>query len=143
MPQNVLETVPTIFPALRYRNAVAAVDWLVEAFGFEKLMVVPGPESTIAHAELRFGTGVIMLGSAAAGESATHDPNSSPETSEGLYVYVAGVEGHYERAKAAGAAIVRELQDTDYGAREYSARDIEGHVWSFGTYLPDLTGAAL
>jgi uncharacterized glyoxalase superfamily protein PhnB len=51
-------------------------------------------------------------------------------------VAVEDVDAHAERAKAAGAEIVRELNDTDYGSREYAARDLEGNVWSFGTYRP-------
>jgi uncharacterized glyoxalase superfamily protein PhnB len=55
----------------------------------------------------------------------------------GIYVYVEDVEAHHDRAKAAGADIVRPLQVTEYGSWEYSVRDLEGHLWSFGTYLPE------
>jgi uncharacterized glyoxalase superfamily protein PhnB len=51
-------------------------------------------------------------------------------------VYVPDTDAHYARARAAGAEIVRELADTPYGSREYSARDVEGNLWSFGTYYP-------
>jgi uncharacterized glyoxalase superfamily protein PhnB len=54
----------------------------------------------------------------------------------GIYVVVPDIDGHYARAKAAGAKIERPLADTDYGSREYSARDCDGHLWSFGTYDP-------
>ncbi|HUF02532.1 MAG TPA: VOC family protein [Gaiellaceae bacterium] len=54
-----------------------------------------------------------------------------------MYVIVADVDGHYERARSAGAEIVRELKDTDYGSRGYMARDSEGNLWSFGTYRPE------
>ena len=122
---------PNIFPALRYKNGNAAVDWLGKAFGFEKQMVVPGPDGGVAHAQLTFGPGVIMLG------SGKHEPgNPWDEVALGIYVYVEDVDAHYRRAKAAGAEIVRDLQDTDYGSREYSARDLDGHLWSFGTYHP-------
>ena len=53
-----------------------------------------------------------------------------------MYVVVEDIDAHHERATAAGAELVRALQDTDYGSREYSARDVEGNVWSFGTYQP-------
>jgi uncharacterized glyoxalase superfamily protein PhnB len=59
--------------------------------------------------------------------------------SQGVYVAVEDADAHYERAKAAGAEITREIEDTDYGSREYTARDHEGHVWSFGTYRPEVT----
>lgn len=54
-------------------------------------------------------------------------------SAQGVYVAVEDVDTHYEQAKAAGAEIIREIEDTDYGAREYTARDLEGHVWSFGS----------
>jgi uncharacterized glyoxalase superfamily protein PhnB len=122
---------PNIFPALRYENGNAAIDWLGKAFGFEKQMVVPGPDGGVAHAQLSFGSGMIMLG------SGKHEPgNPWDQVPQGIYVYVEDVDAHYRRAKAAGAEIVRDLQDTDYGSREYSARDLDGHLWSFGTYHP-------
>jgi uncharacterized glyoxalase superfamily protein PhnB len=124
---------PNIFPALRYQDGPAAVEWLARAFGFEKQMVVPGPEGTIAHAQLSFGPGVIMLGSA---REEPGRPNPWATVKQGIYVYVADVDAHYARAKAAGAEIVRDLANTDYGSREYSARDFEGHLWSFGSYDP-------
>ena len=124
--------VPNIFPALKYKDAPRAIDWLGKAFGFEKQFVVPGEHDTVAHAQLRNGAGMIMMGSA--GEP---DP-ANPWTTEpyGIYVVVKDIDAHYARAKGAGAKIERPLTDTDYGAREYSVRDLEGHLWSFGTYDP-------
>jgi uncharacterized glyoxalase superfamily protein PhnB len=129
MPDNPPNDMPTIYPTLSYRDAPAAIDWLARAFGFRPLLVVPGPDGTIAHAEMAFGTGVIMLGTTKAGtdQIVTNAP----------YVYVADVDSHERQARAAGAEITRELEDTDYGARVYSVRDLEGNVWSFGTYVPN------
>ena len=127
---------PNIFPGLRYKDAPAAIDWLVRAFGFEQQMVVPGPDDTIAHAQLTLGPGVIMLGSARDDELRLASPKDLGATTAAVYVYVSDVDAHYAQAKAAGAEVVRELADTDYGSREYSVRDPEGHLWSFGTYLP-------
>ena len=129
-------TVPNIFPALKYDNAPAAIDWLQKAFGFEKKFVVPGDNNTVAHAELRNGAGMIMMGS-----GGKPDP-ANPWSNEpfGIYVRVKDVDAHYARAKAAGAEIVRPLADTPYGAREYSARVCDGHLWSFGTYDPYAEG---
>ncbi|MEM8932200.1 MAG: VOC family protein [Acidobacteriota bacterium] len=125
-----------IYPYLRYRNARAAIDWLIDTFGFEPQMIVDGPDDTIAHAQLRLGDSVIMLGEVddAAGE---RSPLDLPGVSGGLYAFVPDVDTHYERAKDGGAEIVRELATTDYGEAEYSARDLEGHHWSFGSYRPD------
>jgi uncharacterized glyoxalase superfamily protein PhnB len=118
-----------ISPAFRYENAPAAIEWLVRAFGFEKKTVVDAPDGGIAHAELRLGTGVIALGSA-------HRTAGNPwsEVRQGIYVRLADVDGHHDRAKAAGAEIVSPLKDLEYGSREYAARDPEGHLWGFGTY---------
>jgi uncharacterized glyoxalase superfamily protein PhnB len=122
---------------LRYRNAKAAIDWLCKAFGFEKKMVVPGEGDSIAHAELVLGNGMIMLGDVETeyGHLVAAPLKGQPVT-QGLYVVVADVDGHYARAKAAGADIVLELKTQDYGGRDYTCRDFEGHVWTFGTYDP-------
>ena len=122
-----------IFPALRYRNGPAALDWLARAFGFERHFVVPAPDGAVAHAQMSLGTGLIMLGSA----TGQHGPGNPWDTvAQGIYVAVEDVDAHYARARAAGAEIVSELEDTDYGSRQYSVRDLEGHLWCFGTYRP-------
>jgi uncharacterized glyoxalase superfamily protein PhnB len=128
------DTRPNIFPAIRYKDAPAAIEWLGKAFGFSRQFVAPGADGAIAHAELRLGPGTIMLGS----ERRPPDPNNPwDEVAFGIYVYVQDIDAHYARARAAGAEIARELADTDYGAREYSVRDLEGRLWSFGTYRPE------
>jgi uncharacterized glyoxalase superfamily protein PhnB len=128
---------PTFYPIVSYRVAQAALDWLQEAFGFEKLFATPGPDGAIAHAELSFGTGVVMLNTArAAGEQAS----DWRDATRSVYVAVEDADAHCERARAAGAEITRGLEDTDYGSREYSVRDLEGHHWHFGTYRPSPGG---
>ena len=123
---------PNIFPALKYQNAQQAIEFLTKAFGFERQVVYPSDNGGIAHAQLKIGSGVVMLGSDA------KDPaNPWDAVRIGIYVYVDDVDAHHARAKAAGAEIVRPLADTDYGAREYSVRDSEGNLWSFGTYYPE------
>lgn len=135
MTQTPTATLPVIYPALSYRDAPAAIEWLGRAFGFEKLMAMPGPDGTIAHAELRLGSGVLMLGTVKEGQG-VRSPRDLPAVNQTLYVYVGDPDAHHARAKAAGAEILREPEDTDYGSREYSAKDLEGHHWSFGTYRP-------
>ncbi len=98
--------------------------------GFEQQVVHPGPNDTVAHAELRFGTGTIGLSSAGPVAPA----NVWTTVREGIYACIEDPDAHHARAQAAGATIERDLQDTDYGSREYSVRDHEGHLWSFGTY---------
>jgi uncharacterized glyoxalase superfamily protein PhnB len=126
---------PTIFPGLFYDDAPAALEWLTRAFGFVQRMAVPGPNGTIAHAELTLGSGVIMLGSAKPDEGWV-SPRSLPAVNQVTSVYVDDPDAHYARAKAAGAQIVREPRDEDYGARGYLTRDLEGHYWYFGNYRP-------
>ena len=122
----------TIFPALKYDDAPGAIDWLGKAFGFSKHMVVPNEGGGVAHAELRLGGAMIMLGS-----PGKPDP-TNPWTTErqGIYVQITDIDEHYARVKAMGAKIERPLADTPYGAREYTVRDPGGHLWSFGTYDP-------
>lgn len=128
----------TIVPALRYRDAAAAIDWLCAAFGFEKHLVVPGENGAIAHAQLTFGNGMIMLGSGHGGDydDLIVQPAAAGAVTQAPYIIVAEVDAHYERAKAAGAEIVMEIADQDYGGRLYICRDPEGHIWNFGSYDP-------
>jgi uncharacterized glyoxalase superfamily protein PhnB len=127
-----------VIPTMRYRDAAAAIEWLCRVFGFERHLVVPEPDGRIAHAQLRLGTGMIMLGSArddAYGDLVAVPEKGRPATA-GAYVVVKDVDAHYARARAGGAEIVRDIKDEDYGGRDYTARDPEGHVWSFGSYDP-------
>jgi uncharacterized glyoxalase superfamily protein PhnB len=131
MPENAA----TIYPALSYENAREAMSFLTSAFGFEELMVVSGEGGSIVHAEMNLGPAVIMLGSNKP-EMGWVSPRGLPAVSQTLYVAIDDVDAHYARARAAGPEITRELSDTDYGSREYGAKDPEGHHWSFGTYRP-------
>jgi uncharacterized glyoxalase superfamily protein PhnB len=119
----------TIIPTFRYDDARGAIAFLQEAFGFSEHAVYE-EAGTIVHAELKLGDAYIMLG-AAREENA--DLVSGPSTT---YVVIEDPDAHHARAVAAGAEIVRELTDQDYGSREYAAKDPGGNVWSFGTYRP-------
>lgn len=130
----------TIHPCLFYRDTRAAINWLERAFGFRQLMAVPDEQGRIVHSELCLGPVVIMAGDAGAGSMAgARSPQDGGGYTQSVYVTMdAGeVAGHYERAKAAGAEITRELETKDYGGSGYSARDLEGHEWSFGSYRPE------
>jgi uncharacterized glyoxalase superfamily protein PhnB len=130
---------PTISAGVYYRDPLAALKWLEAAFGFETTMVVTGPDGSLAHSELRLGEGMIMVG----GEY--DDRHKSPRTiggtnTQGVHVQLeGGIEAHYERAREAGATILRELADQFYGDRTYSAEDLEGHIWSFGQTFKVMT----
>jgi uncharacterized glyoxalase superfamily protein PhnB len=121
---------PTVFPTLRYADAAAAIEFLVDAFGATRHAVHAGSEGAIVHAELRLGNGMVMLGSPGADRPATGGRG------EVIYVVVEDPDAHCAQARRAGATIVREAHDTDYGSREYAAADPEGNEWSFGTYQP-------
>jgi uncharacterized glyoxalase superfamily protein PhnB len=124
----------SIYGSIRYRDAMAAIDFLERAFGFERGDVHQGEDGAVHHAELRFAGEWIMLGSTSSGSDGRLDLPSGPTW---IYVVVGDPDAHYERAVAAGAEIVRDLKDEDYGSRGYTARDPEGNVWSFGTYRPE------
>jgi len=139
MTANVSNSPSTIMPAMRYREANAAMEWLCKVFGFERHAVYPGPNGTVGHAELRLGGGMIMLGSEkddAYGRGFKSPGDLGDVETRGVYVIVADADEVYARAKAAGGRIVREIQNTDYGSREFTVKDPEGHSWSVGTYDP-------
>ena len=114
------------------------IDWLCEAFGFTRHLVVPGDHGTIEHAQLSLGDGMIMLG------SWRDDPwgklvktaRQAGTLTQAVYLVVPDVDAHYARARVAGAEIVDDIADKDYGGRGYAARDPEGQVWSVGSYDP-------
>jgi uncharacterized glyoxalase superfamily protein PhnB len=121
--------VKQIFPALRYQDPAAAIEWMVDVLGMEKYAIFKD-EGNIVHAELKFGDVFIGLGPAR-GEGIFGGPVSN----EGPYVAMDGVDSLYEKVKAKGADVVMDVQDTDYGSRNFSLRDPEGRIWSFGTYV--------
>ncbi len=127
---------PNIFPALRYRDPERALEWLEQAFGFEQKAVYRDDAGAIQHAELRLGAGLIMFGGYDEDGVMGGEPPRPLASTTSIYAVVADPDAHYARANAAGARIVRELADQPYGSREYSARDLEGNLWSFGTYDP-------
>jgi uncharacterized glyoxalase superfamily protein PhnB len=119
-----------IIPTLRYQDAKAAIEFLERAFGFERKAVHENEDGTIGHAELTHGSGMVMIGSAGAGDPQFDTGHAS------IYVVVSDPDALHEQARAAGAEVSRGLTDMDYGSREFTARDPEGNVWSFGTYDP-------
>ncbi len=116
----------TISPIVPYRDLRPAIDFLCDAFGFERHAVHEGADGELQHVELSFGDDVVMPAPLRLGE-----PGHAS-----LYVVVDDADAHHDRAKAAGAEITMELRDTDYGSRDYAAEDPEGNTWYFGTYRP-------
>jgi uncharacterized glyoxalase superfamily protein PhnB len=133
------ESRSTIMPTLRYGDASAAIEWFCNVLGFERHAVYPGESGTIGHAELTLNGGMIMLGSQKDDEYGRNF--KSPGELGGIetrsaYIIVDDAEVVHARAVAAGAQLVRPLQDTPYGSREFTVKDPEGHSWSVGTYNP-------
>jgi uncharacterized glyoxalase superfamily protein PhnB len=131
----------TVIPCLRYRDAPAAIAWLCSAFGFEQQAVYADDQGGIAHAQLTFGNGMVMLGSVSRQGSEWGRQIRQPDEiggaeTQGAYLVVADADAVYARAKAAGATILDDIKDEDYGGRGFTCRDPEGHLWSFGTYDP-------
>jgi uncharacterized glyoxalase superfamily protein PhnB len=120
----------TVFPTLRYDDAHAAIEFLTSALGFEKHAVFETDDGKVGHAELRHGNGIVMLSSRGAGDD-RYDTGRAV-----VYVVTDDPDALHERAKQAGAEIVMEPTDQDYGSRDFAAADPEGNVWSFGTYRP-------
>lgn len=129
----------SIIPALRYRNAPAAIEWLCENFGFQKHVVFPGDNNTIAHAQLTLGASMIMLSSVTDSDFSRlmkqPDEIGGAETIS-CYVIVEDADAHYAKAKAGGAHIAVDIKTESYGGRGYTCQDLEGHIWSFGTFDP-------
>lgn len=132
-------TASTIIPCLRYQDAPAAIEWLCAAFGFQKNAVYADGD-IVHHAQLTFGNGMVMLGSADNasewGRQIAQPVDIGLRETQSPCVIVTDADAHYARAKAAGAVIVMDIADQPYGGRGYSCRDPEGHLWWFGSYDP-------
>lgn len=141
MPVAPRQTRANIIPCLRYTDAPGAITWLCDTFGFEQHLVVPGDGNTIVHAQLSFGNGMIMLGSSSRIDNEYAKLIRQPADIGGaatqtICVVVEDADAVYAQAKRAGCEIIMDLKDEDYGGRSFTCRDLEGHIWTFGTYDP-------
>jgi uncharacterized glyoxalase superfamily protein PhnB len=129
-------------PCLAYQDAGKAIDWLNQAFGFEKKMVYQMDDGKIAHAELTYKGNMIMLGSSDSGSDWSklikHPDEIGGFESQSPYIIIESneIDNHYLRAKEHGARILIDLKEEDYGGKNYTCSDPEGHIWSFGSYDP-------
>jgi uncharacterized glyoxalase superfamily protein PhnB len=122
---------PAVWPTLRARDARGLIRFLVDVLGFEET-VVYGEDDVVHHAQLDWPEGGgVMLGSI---RDTPDDPWPVPPGTAGCYVVTSQVDAIYERARGAGAEILAEPHDTDYGSHDFAVRDPEGNRWSFGTY---------
>lgn len=130
---------PPLSSALCYRDPKAALRFLEEAFGFEQMMVILDAEGNLAHSEMRFGDGVIMVG------NEWSEDHKSPQSIDGkntqtVHVHLTtDIDAHCERARKAGAKIMQEPATQFYGDRTYRAVDPEGHIWTFGQTVQVVT----
>jgi len=135
---------PAIIPCLRYEDAPAAIDFLCRAFGFERHAVFADDKdpAIVQHAQLVDRGNMIMLSSVARSDTEWVEKSGMKTVAQAggntqaPYIVIDDVDAHAARARATGAEIISEPADQDYGGRVYSARDPEGHVWSFGSYDP-------
>jgi uncharacterized glyoxalase superfamily protein PhnB len=135
MPANPPEDMPRVTPYLLYENLTETIDWLTKAFGFVERMRINTPEGRANHAELAMADGVIMVGEP--GDD-YQNPKHSGHVTQQVYVYVDDADSHCAQAKAAGATLLEEPNDTFYGDRRYGVEDCEGHHWYFATHVRDV-----
>lgn len=126
-----------LYPCLSYRDANAAIRFLVAAFGFEEVAVYRDEAGGVQHAELAIGPCIIMLGSERPDLGWVSPLTANMRTMTISIYWPHSLEALHARATAAGATIVRPLQPTSYGSMEFSVRDPEGNEWHWGTYRPE------
>ena len=130
---------PSVSPSVCYRDPKAALKWLEQAFGFEPRMVIVNDSGDLMHSEMRFGDGVVMIGSEWSPQHKS-PANVNGFNTQTVHVQMKDdVDAHCERARKAGAKIVREPETQFYGDRTYRAADPEGHIWSFGQTVKPMT----
>lgn len=127
---------PRIFPTFRYRDAARMIDWLCEAFAFNVHARYADDKGVVQHAELALGSSMIMLGTVRDDEYGRMVGEPGPGGGKSVYVVVEDPDALCERARTAGAKILEEPVNRDYGSRDFICADPEGNVWSFGTYWP-------
>ena len=135
-----MQTGSPVIPCLSYVDAPAAIDWLCKVFGFERHLVVPDDHGGILHAQLSLGSGMVMLGSRRTnnpyGKLIKQPSEIGGAQTQTTCMTVGDADAVYQKVKEAGVEIVLEIEDASYGGRGFTCRDLEGHVWSIGTYNP-------
>ena len=127
---------PRIYPTFRYRDPAAIIHWLTTIFGFTVHARYDDDNGAVQHAELAYGSSMIMLGTLADDAYGAMVGNAVVPGARSIYVAVDDADALFARAEAAGVTILEGLADRSYGSREFIVRDPEGNVWCFGTYWP-------
>jgi uncharacterized glyoxalase superfamily protein PhnB len=125
-----------LLPHITYQNVAEAIKWLNKTFGFTEHYRYGESDGAVAGAQMHLGDAWIMLNSARPGSGS---PAQLGHSTQSLTVFVDNVDGHYEKAKSAGAKIVEELHETEYGERQYGVEDLEGHHWLFSRHARDVS----
>jgi PhnB protein len=141
MAVNPIPEGPRITPYLLYEDVGAALDWLAKAFGLVEFGDrYPGPDGKLTHAQMRLGTGVVMMGCPG---PTYQNPKRLGHATQHLDVYVENVDALFERARALGARVIDEPKDQFYGDRRCALADPEGHHWFFAQHTRDVPRAEL
>jgi PhnB protein len=128
----------TATPYLIVKGAARAIDFYKKAFGAAELMRYPGPDGRVAHAEIKVGNSLIMLADEFP-EMGYRGPQSLGGSSVSILLYVKDVDAQFQQALAAGATVLKPLQDQFYGDRSGTLTDPFGHVWTLATHKEDVS----
>ena len=137
-----METKSRFIPTLAYKDAKRAIKWLCDAFGFEEKVIYESEDGKVTHAELTYKGNMIMLGSSDSGTPFSklikHPEEIGGYETQSNYIIIDEdeIESHYDKARNHGAKMAMELTAQDYGGKDYTCYDLEGHLWSFGSYDP-------
>ena len=131
---------PRIYPTFRYRNSGAMLTWLTETVGFREIACYRADDGSVAHAELAYGSSMIMMGHTKDDDYGAMVGQSGETGGKSIYVAVDDVDGLFQRVSSASTAIEEGITERDYGSREFICRDAEGNLWCFGTYWPKADG---
>jgi uncharacterized glyoxalase superfamily protein PhnB len=125
--------------AIIYKDPRAAIEFLEKAFGFETTLLITDQDGNLAHSELSYGDGYVMVASEWY-EKAKSPLSVGGANTQAVHVQVMDdIDAYCERARAAGARIVAEPETQFYGDRTFRALDLEGHMWTFGQTVQVLT----
>ena len=143
MVPNPPHDMPRITPHLFYDDVAAAVDWLVNAFGFEIRLRMTDKDGAVVHGDLEVADSLVMVGLTSENVARESPRSLGGKISQRLYVFVDDVDAHYERARRAGAKILSEPAEHFYGDRVYECMDPEGHRWKFAQHMRDVDSKTL
>lgn len=126
---------PRLYPTMRCKDAESMIRWLKDVLGFTEYAVYRD-NGVIQHAELAYGSSLLMLGQVRDDDYSKMVGDPGGRRTDAIYLAVDGIDALYVKVKASGVRIESEPHDTHYGSRDFSCRDPDGNLWSFGTYWP-------